>query len=348
MRCPALSELPPPPSEKAGWPWTEESEELLEMMHARNVFERKKGGLEIPDGNGPSSCAWPKISVVTPSYNQGQFIEETIRCILLQDYPNLEYIIVDGGSTDNTVEIIKRYQPWLKYWVSEPDEGMYDAINKGFARSTGEVLAWSPADDLYVAGALLTVGSIFREISEIEWLTSLHKVKIDEGGSLLSHYRVEGFSKDSFLKGYHNAGDSRSGQYCIAQQSTFWRRVLWERAGGNINKTYRFAGDYDLWARFYEITELYSVDEPLGVFRVHEHQTSQEQREQYLCEQEHSFRKTGGRRPGRIIEWLEGRMPRGVLRAMLAYIFPELRFKAMIVLRSEDTGKWYTEERAFF
>src|SRR5436309_815911 len=116
MSSPALNELPPPPSGKTGWPWTEETAQIAKNM---------------PDGS-----PWQPISIVTSSFNQGGFIEETIRSILLQGYPNLEYIIIDGGSTDQSVDVIKKYQPWLAYWVSERDRGQADAINKGLERCT--------------------------------------------------------------------------------------------------------------------------------------------------------------------------------------------------------------------
>jgi len=143
MCCPTLRELPAPAKDKTGWPWTEESERLPDKM---------------PDGR-----PWPKISIVTPSYNQGQFIEETIRSVLLQGYPNLEYIIIDGGSTDNSVEIIKKYSPWLTYWVSEPDRGQSQAINKGLAHCTGEVFNWINSDDLLCPGALRAVATAWAK-----------------------------------------------------------------------------------------------------------------------------------------------------------------------------------------
>ncbi len=140
-RCPTLEQLPQPPVGRTGWPWTEESEQLPDTM---------------PDGS-----PWPRISIVTPSYNQGQFIEETIRSVLLQGYPDLEYIIIDGGSTDNSVEIIKRYEPWLAYWVSEPDGGQSHAINKALERTTGQVFNWINSDDLLEPGALEEIGRLW-------------------------------------------------------------------------------------------------------------------------------------------------------------------------------------------
>jgi glycosyltransferase involved in cell wall biosynthesis len=143
MRCPTLSELPPPPSGKTGWPWTESSPQVPDKM---------------PDGS-----EWPKISIVTPNYNYGQFIEETIRSVLLQGYPNLEYIVIDGNSTDNSVEIIKKYEPWLTYWVSEKDKGQTNAINKGLCRCNGELFNWINSDDQLLPNALSNIAIKYQE-----------------------------------------------------------------------------------------------------------------------------------------------------------------------------------------
>jgi len=133
MRCPSLAKIPAPPHGKTGWPWTEESQQLSQSM---------------PDGR-----PWPTISIVTPSFNQSHFIEEAIRSVLLQGYPNLEYIILDGGSTDKTVEIIQRYEGWLSHWVSEKDKGQAEAINKGWSRSGGQIFGWLNSDDVYASDA---------------------------------------------------------------------------------------------------------------------------------------------------------------------------------------------------
>ncbi len=148
MPCPRFTKLPQPPTDKTGWPWTEETPQLSDTM---------------PDG-----LPWPKISIVTPSFNQGQFIEETIRSVLLQGYPNLEYIIIDGGSTDEAVDIIKKYERWLTYWVSETDRGQSHAINKGFNISKGEITAWINSDDFYLHGAFGKISRFFSENTDVD------------------------------------------------------------------------------------------------------------------------------------------------------------------------------------
>src|SRR4029453_6333928 len=125
MRTPLIEELPPPPPGRSGWPWTEAS----------------------PPPPTPGGKAWPTISIVTPSFNQAEYLEETVRSVLLQGYPNLEYFVLDGGSTDGSVEILRRYDAFLSGWVSERDKGQSDAINRGFARCAGTVVNWLCSDD---------------------------------------------------------------------------------------------------------------------------------------------------------------------------------------------------------
>src|SRR5882724_12156028 len=114
---------------------------------------------------------WPRVALVTPVFNSGKYIEQTIRSVLAQGYPNLDYYIVDGGSTDNSLDVIRKYDSQISGWISEPDKGMYDALNKGFARTTGEVMGWISATDMLHVGGLAAVGSVFRDFSEVEWIT---------------------------------------------------------------------------------------------------------------------------------------------------------------------------------
>lgn len=236
----------------------------------------------------------PPLTIVTPSFNQGRFIELTIRNILLQNYPSLEYIIVDGGSTDGTQEIIRKYEPWIDYWVSEPDRGMYEALNKGFRLGSGEIMGWSPTGDLYAPGALQVVGTAFGSNPRVEWITSTWKVKVDEAGNELRRYRVPGFSRRAFQQGLYMTHGCAAARYTIQQQSTFWRRGLWDRAGGRMDDSMRGAGDFELWSRFYAHAELYALDEPIGVFRSHEGQESVAHAMRMREEAERALKRSGG------------------------------------------------------
>lgn len=200
---------------------------------------------------------FPKISVVTISYNQGDFLERTICSVLDQNYPNLEYIIIDGGSTDGSVDIIKKYQDKLAYWISEKDKGMYDAIQKGMQKTTGEIMCWINSDDMFHKGSLTSVARIFSELKEVEWIQGMPTV-FDESDVIIKVTDIKCWSKFNYFE---------TDSDFIQQESTFWRRSLWERSGGYISQEYKIAGDYELWARFFRFAKLYSVQTILGGFR---------------------------------------------------------------------------------
>lgn len=203
--------------------------------------------------------AWPRVSIVTAVRNGEKFIEQTMRSVLGQNYPSLEYVVVDGGSTDGTREIVRKYEGQLTAWISEPDQGMYDALNKGFARTTGEVMGWLNAGDLLHVNGLMVVGGVFGALPQVEWLTG-RPTKFGEGGETIEVMDLPRWSRWRFLAG--------ANKY-IQQESTFWRRSLWERAGGNVDARLRAEGDFELWVRFFRHAKLYSVDALIGGYRLH-------------------------------------------------------------------------------
>ena len=207
----------------------------------------------------PMQKAWPKISLVTPVWNSARYLEATIRSVLSQAYPNLEYIIVDGGSTDGSVSIICKYESQLSHWISEPDRGMYDAINKGFARSSGELMGWISATDMLHAGSLFVIGGVFQTFPDVEWITG-RPTGFNDDGQAVEFLKLRPWSRMPFLAG--------ANRY-IQQESTFWRRSLWERAGGRVDDSRRNGSDFELWVRFFRHARLYSVDALIGGFRSH-------------------------------------------------------------------------------
>jgi len=234
----------------------------------------------------------PKISIVTPSYNQGQFLEATIRSVIDQQYPNLEYIIIDGGSSDNSLDIIHQYEEHLTYWVSEPDEGMYDAINKGFALSSGEIMAWLNSDDMYTQWAFRTVSEIFTAL-DVDWITTCFPLSWGVHGQPFCSL-VHGYSRNGFFNGENLFIKGGFSSKFIQQESTFWRRSLWDRAGGYLDTTYSMAADFELWARFFRYADLIGVRAPLGGFRVHSSQQTAIARDVYLEQAREALRSHGG------------------------------------------------------
>ncbi|MEI6218476.1 MAG: glycosyltransferase, partial [bacterium] len=258
--------------------------------------------MEAPDvvavahGRSPfvSVTQSPRISIVTPSFNQAPFLEQTMRSILDQNYPNLEYIVIDGGSTDGSVDIIRRYAGRLAYWCSEPDKGQYDAINKGFARSTGHIMTWLNSDDMYFPWTLKVVAEVFSSFQHVQWISSLFPVSWNENGEPYFVRIRPGFSDLFFKKGYYTS-PRHYFRHCIQQESTFWTRPLWDAAGGRLDTTYKLAADFDLWARFFSKAPLVGVQSMLGGFRHHGNQRSLLQEESYFDETEQIFQKAGGR-----------------------------------------------------
>jgi glycosyltransferase involved in cell wall biosynthesis len=207
----------------------------------------------------PVNSSWPRISLVTAVYNGETHLEETICSVLGQSYPNLEYIIVDDGSTDRTPEIVKKYEHYFAWWTSQPNQGMYASLNIGFARSTGEVLGWLNDSDMLHPGGLSVVGSVFRDLP-VEWITG-RPTHFNEEGQVYNVDPVPRWTRIRFLAGFNRY---------IQQESTFWRRSLWEKAGGYVDASGRYGhvADFELWVRFFRHARLYPVDALIGGFRM--------------------------------------------------------------------------------
>src|SRR5438034_4299160 len=216
MRCPRLRELPPAPEGKTGWPWREET---------------------FPDEADQTSSSPPSISIVTPSYNQAAFLEETIRSVLLQGYPNLEYIVMDGGSTDGSLDIIKKYEKHLTYWTSQKDAGPADAIRKGFERAKGSILSYLKSDDLYRPGAIhCLINRLKTAGADVVYGNTYW---IDDQSRILAERRQTPFSRFAYLYGGAD----------LQQPATFWTQQIYRKVGG-MDTSFICAFDTDLFARF--------------------------------------------------------------------------------------------------
>jgi glycosyltransferase involved in cell wall biosynthesis len=231
--------FPSSPPGREGWPWTIEPDPLPASM--------------------PSGQPWPRITVITPSFNQAQFLEQTIRSVLFQGYPNLEYIVIDGGSTDESVEIIKKYESHLAYWVSEPDRGQSHAINKGFARATGEVMCWLNSDDFYLPGTLRAVGvSLATGSGAFAVVGHCLQVYADGRPPHRGVGRFESLERLlQFWKGYQ-----------MHQSSIFWRREVFEKVG-LLDESQHYIMDFDYWVRMARHFDFKNLDLDLSCATYH-------------------------------------------------------------------------------
>jgi len=206
----------------------------------------------------------PVISLVTPNYNGADFLRETLESVIGQGYPELEYVVADGASTDGSRLIAEQYRETLTALISEPDKGHADALNKGFALTSGEIMGWINSDDVLHPGCLSQVARVFEAHPEVEWITGRPST-MNVRGEMDYVGPVRPWSRLRFLAGDH---------LWIQQESTFWRRSLWERAGGRLDTDFEVANDFELWARFFRHADLYTVDRMLGCFRVRPGQRS--------------------------------------------------------------------------
>jgi FkbM family methyltransferase len=216
----------------------------------------------------------PRITLVTPNLNQGRYLEQTLLSVLSQGYPNLEYIVVDGGSTDDSLKILERYRPHLARLIIEPDRGHADALMKGFAGSEGAIMGWINSDDVLLPRSLWAMARLFTEFPYIHWATGMTTV-IGEEGFLAFVANSRPFTRLRCLLGDYQ---------WIQQESTFWSRTLWDAAGGGLDRSIRLACDFELWLRFFRRARLYTLPIQVGAFRRRDGQRGVSQREAYLQE----------------------------------------------------------------
>jgi hypothetical protein len=230
-----IAELPPPPSSRTGWPWTEETDP---------VFYNEP----------PITGVWPKLTIMCPSFRQGGFIEETIRSVLLQNYPRLEFIVMDGGSDDETPAILRKYARWLAFWESTPDRGQSHALNKGYARATGELHGWINSDDYYLPGAFAAAARAYqpdrRALYYGDWLE-----RIGDGPGLILHQERPCFA-------FQVAVGGRT----LPSHATFWPAAVHQP----FNEALRFTLDAEFFKRLTAGgVKPRHVPHALGVFRQH-------------------------------------------------------------------------------
>ena len=260
MRCPTLTELPPPPTGKTGWPWTEESSQLPDTM--------------------PNGRPWPRVSIVTPSYSQGQFIEETIRSVLLQGYPDLEHIIIDGGSTDGSVDVIRKYEPWLEYWVSEHDKGQAEAINKGWRIARGEYLGWLNSDDALKIGAISKVVAEFQSNDGVDMVYGDNEY-VREDGTPFWVYQGEQISFSEMLRTIHTP---------IPQPGSMIRRDVLRKVG-YLDQRWHVVLDREFFIRIAFSCRIHYVPYVLAEFRIHQASKTKSGRKYWAVELPKMYRE---------------------------------------------------------
>ncbi len=247
-----LSQLPIPPVDKHGWPWAETSPVLPPRMS---------------DGS-----PWPRITVVTPSYRQGRYLEETLRSVLLQNYPNLEYFVIDGGSEDESQSIIQRYAPWLSYWVSEKDSGQAHAINKGLQRATGEIFNWINSDDLLMPGALAVIAQSFAETqADVVAATCINFGQGAEQPITNANLTLAG------LLGFH--------PNTIYHQPAVWLRRVPLLECGAIDERYHYVFDWEMTLRYLsKYPNAHYLTNAVARFRLHAASKTTAQAERFEAE----------------------------------------------------------------
>jgi predicted NodU family carbamoyl transferase len=295
------------------------------VQRARSIFRPRLGNLKqyaprpiqrVPSKGGSTRAAvsYPRISVVTPSYEQGIYLEKTLLSVFGQNYPNLEYFVQDGQSKDGTADVLKKHQRNLSGWISEPDTGQSQALNRGFSRTSGEIMAWLNSDDLLLPGALLAVAEYFNRHPDVDVVYG-DRLLIDENDMEIGRWILPGHD-DSVL----------SWVDYVPQETLFWRRRIWDKAGGRIDESFRFAMDWDLLSRFRDAGARFGhIPRFMGAFRIHERQkTSTVIDESGRQEMERIRERSLGRVPG------QKEIRKAVIPYLLRHVLVDLVYRIKV------------------
>ncbi len=226
-----------------------------------------------------------RLCMVTTNFNYGAYLDDCMRSITAsKGADRVDYIVMDAGSTDNSVDVIKGYAPKLAHWQSEKDAGMYHAIQAGFAKSDAPYMGWLNSDDQLAPWTIQSVLDIFDQLPEVRWITSRHPMQARADGVVIKADFLPGVDNWGFFNGEYVRSLGLPSSGWIVQDCTFWRRDLWEEVGGEFDLSLKLAADFELWARFIQKTDLYVVPVPFGIYRFHGANAAIAQRDVYRDE----------------------------------------------------------------
>ncbi len=232
-----------------------------------------------------TSGAPSRMTMVTVNYNYADYLADCMSSIIDQvAFDRVDYVVMDGGSTDGSVDLIKGQESKLYHWQSEPDGGMYHAIEAGFGKSDGEIMGWLNSDDMLAPWAIQTVLDIFDHLPDVQWITSRFPMQARKDGTVIKADFVPGVDQWGFYNGEHIKSSGLPTSGWIVQDSTFWRRSLWDEVGGCFDHSFSLACDFELWARFIEKTDCYIAPVPLGIYRYQGDNKAVVQRDAYRDE----------------------------------------------------------------
>ena len=288
---------------------------------------------------------YPSICLVTPCYNHAGFVGDTIESVVSQGYPNLEYVVVNDGSTDESADVIRGYDQQLHHWETWPGyrPGPAPAINRGFSFSSGEIMGWLNSDDLLMPNSLFVVAEVFAQCPQVDWITGV-ATTIDLKGRYI---RSREYRKNTY--------DYLIGDWPIIQQeSTFWRRRLWEAAGATLDEGLPIAFDSELWCRFFLYAAHYHLECPIGAYRKVPHSTSIKRAAEYSRDTENNLQRFLKSVPAKVVQrrthyrifkWLLRVFGSPVLIPWIGRLFGVPDFKYHSIIYEPSSGKWRIDSR---